>query len=48
MLRRDLMRAMHAKAFDFNQMIGTLLEQGDVLPWDIPTKTKTATGYQLP
>lgn len=47
MARRELMRAMHAKVSDFDQIVATLLAQGDVEPVDIPTKTKPAQGYRL-
>jgi len=39
---------MHAKLADFDQMIATLLMQGDVECVEIPTKTKPAQGYRLP
>ncbi len=48
MARNKLMRAMRCKLADFDQIIGTLLTQGDIVPVDIPTKTKTAQGYRLP
>jgi len=48
MARNKLMRLMHCKAADFDQIVGTLLQQGDIVPVDIPTKTKTAQGYRLP
>jgi hypothetical protein len=47
MPRRQLMRAMRCKAADFDQIIGTLIQQGDIIPVEIPTKTKPAQGYQL-
>jgi len=47
MARRDLMRAMRCKAADFDQIVGTLIEQGDIVPVDIPTRTKPARGYRL-
>jgi hypothetical protein len=47
MARRELMRAMHAKVSDFDQIVATLLAQGDIEPVDIPTKTKPAQGYRL-
>ena len=47
MQRRDLMRAMHYKAPDFDQIVSTLIQQGDIVPVDIPTKTKPALGYAL-
>ncbi|MCA8985825.1 MAG: bifunctional DNA primase/polymerase [Planctomycetaceae bacterium] len=45
--RNKLMRTMHLKMADFNQIISTLLSQGDINTVDIPTKTKPAFGYQL-
>jgi hypothetical protein len=47
MARRQLMRAMRCKAADFDQIVSTLVQQGDILPVDIPTKTKPAQGYRL-
>jgi len=48
MARNKLMRAMHAKLADFDQMIATLLMQGDIECVEIPTRTKPAQGYRLP
>jgi len=45
--RRELMRAMHLKMADFDQIVSTLLTQGDIVSGEIPTKTKPAFGYQL-
>jgi len=45
--RRQLMRAMRCKAGDFDQIISTLLQQGDIVAVEIQTKTKPAQGYQL-
>jgi len=47
MARNRLMRAMRCKLTDFDQIVGTLLTQGDIVPVDIPTKTKSAHGYRL-
>ncbi len=47
MARNRLMRAMHAKLADFDQMIATLLMQGDIQCVEIPTRTKPAQGYRL-
>ena len=47
MARRQLMRAMRCKAADFDQIISTLLQQGDIVSVEIPTKTKPAQGYRL-
>ncbi len=48
MARNKLMRAMHAKLADFDQIIATLLMQEDIECVDIPTRTKPAQGYRLP
>src|SRR5690606_11333521 len=47
MQRQHLLRAMRCKAADFDQIIVTLVQQGDVVPVTIPTKTKNAQGYRL-
>ena len=47
MQRRLLMRAMRCKAADFDQIVGTLIQQGDINMTEIPTATKTAIGYQV-
>jgi len=47
MQRQHLLRVMRCKAADFDQLVATLIQQGEILPVDIPTKTKTAHGYQL-
>lgn len=47
MARRELMRAMRCKAADFDQVIGTLAQWGEVEPVSIPSATKTAMGYRL-
>ena len=47
MARRQLMRAMRSKAAEFDQLVATLIQQGDIEPADIPTKTKPAQGYRL-
>jgi len=47
MARRKLMRAMHWKAAEFDQVVGTLIQQGDIVQVEIPTKTKPAGGYQI-
>lgn len=47
MQRQHLLRAMHCKAADFDQLVATLIQQGDIVPVSIPTKTKTAQGYRL-
>jgi len=45
--RRQLMRAMHCKAADFDQIISTLVQQGEIAQVEIPTKTKPAQGYRI-
>ena len=45
--RNKLMRAMHCKLTDFEQIVGTLLTQGDIVEADIPSKTNTAKGYRI-
>ena len=45
--RRELLRAMRCKAADFDQIVGTLLQQGDIVPVEINTRTKPAQGYRL-
>ena len=45
--RSQLLRIMRCKAADFDQIIGTLVQQGDITPMTIPTKTKSANGYKL-
>jgi len=47
MARRQVMRAMRCKAADFDQIISTLMQQGDIVAVDIPTRTRPAQGYQL-
>jgi hypothetical protein len=45
--RNKLMRAMHLKMAEFDQIVSTLISQGDITPAEIPTRTKPAFGYQL-
>ncbi len=47
MQRQHLLRAMRCKAADFDQIVGTLLQQGDVVSVQISTRTKAAQGYRL-
>lgn len=47
MQRQHLLRAMRCKAADFDQIIVTLMQQGDIVPVEIATRTKTAQGYRL-
>ena len=42
--RRELMRAMRCKAADFDQVVGTLIQQGDIEVIEIPSATKPAIG----
>ncbi len=46
MARNRLMRAMRCKLTDFDQIVGTLLTQGDIVAVEIPSRTKTAQGYR--
>jgi hypothetical protein len=45
--RKALLRFMHCKAGDLNDIIGTLIEQGRISTVEIASKTKTAVGYKL-
>ncbi len=47
MARNKLMRLMHCKVADFDQIVGTLITQGDIVPVEIQTKTKNAQGYRI-
>ncbi len=47
MQRRELMRAMHWKAKDFDAVVQTLQQQGDLMAVEIATATRPAQGYQL-
>ena len=47
MQRQHLLRVMRCKAADFDQLVATLIQQGEIVPVDIHTKTKTARGYRL-
>jgi hypothetical protein len=47
MQRQHLLRSMKCKAADFDQIAGTLLQQGEIVPVEIPTKTRPAQGYRL-
>jgi len=44
MARRQLMRAMRCKAADFDQIVSTFMQQGDIVPVEIPTRTRPALG----
>ncbi len=45
--RSQLLRVMRCKAQDFDQIIGTLIQQGDIKTTTIPSKTKPAQGYRI-
>jgi len=45
--RRDLMRAMHCKVADFDQIVSTLIQQDEIVPVNIPTRTRPAQGYRV-
>jgi len=47
MQRQHLLRAMRCKAADFDQIVSTLIQQGDIVTVEIRTKTKSAQGYRL-
>jgi hypothetical protein len=47
MARGEIIRQMHCKAFDLDQIVSTLEQQGDITTVKIDTKTKPAFGYQL-
>lgn len=46
MQRQHLLRAMRCKAADFEQLISTLMQQGELEPVEIRTRTKPAQGYR--
>lgn len=45
--RRQIMRTMKLKANDFDQVVQTLIQQEQITPVLIESKTKPAQGYQL-
>ncbi|WP_345319672.1 bifunctional DNA primase/polymerase [Novipirellula rosea] len=47
MARREMMRSMTLKASDFDQIVQTLMQQEDIEPVTIETRTKPASGYRL-
>jgi hypothetical protein len=47
MQRQHLLRAMRCKAADFDQLVGTLIQQGDIEVIAMASATKPATGYRL-
>jgi len=46
MQRQRLLKFMRCKAADFDQIIGTLLQQDEIVKLDIPTKTNVAQWYK--
>jgi len=47
MARRELMRLMHWKVADFDQVAAALIAQGYIEAVEVPTRTKPAAGYRL-
>ena len=47
MPRREMMRVLKNKAADFDQIVSTLLQQGEITTVCIESKTKPAQGYRL-
>ncbi len=47
MQRQHLLRAMRCKAADFEQIVSTLMQQGELEPVEIRTRTKPARGYRV-
>src|SRR6056297_171376 len=45
MARRDLMRSMTLKAAEFDQVVMTLVQQGEIEPTTIQTSARTTQGY---
>ncbi|WP_197203800.1 bifunctional DNA primase/polymerase [Crateriforma conspicua] len=45
MARRELMRAMKLKAAEFDQVVMTLVQQGEIEPTTIQTSARTTQGY---
>ena len=46
MARRDLMRAMKLKAAEFDQVVLTLVQQGEIEPTLIQSSARTTQGYR--
>ncbi len=46
MARRDLMRAMRLKAAEFDQVVLTLVQQGEIEPTVIQSSARTTQGYR--
>jgi hypothetical protein len=47
MQRQRLLKFMRCKSADFDQIVGTLMQQGEIVKLDIPTKTNLAQWYQV-
>ena len=45
--RQHLLRAMRYRAADFDHLVTKLIQQGEIIPVDVSTKTKTAQGCHL-
>lgn len=45
--RKSLLRLMHCKASELNDIVGTLIEQGRIITVEISSKTRAAIGYKL-
>lgn len=45
--RQHLLRAMRCKAAEFDQIVATLVQSGEIAAISIPSATKSAVGYQL-
>jgi hypothetical protein len=46
MQRRTLLKCMRCKSADFDQLVSTLEQQGEIVNVDIPSKTNVARWYQ--
>lgn len=47
MQRQHLLRSMRCKAADFDQIIATLTQSGEIEAISLPSATKSAVGYQI-
>lgn len=45
--RQKVLCNMHCKAADLEQIVSTLVQQGEIIAVDIPSRTKKAQGYRL-
>jgi hypothetical protein len=45
--RSEILRDLRCKAADLDQIVGTLIQQGDVVPVTIPSATKSAQGFRI-